>query len=143
CGNPWGNIMSMIIGTDIESNSQIEIPTTTREQGFYIIGRRGMGKSTLLESLIAQDIASGHGVGVFDPHGSLIEAVINRIPDDRINVGVFLDASDPEHAFGLNLFDLAGLSGQAQVRRAVDQVVQTFKKVWGVGEDASWGPLLE
>lgn len=128
----------MLLGYALEEYRQVDVPDTTREQGFYVVGRRGMGKSTFLEALIAQDIYNGAGVGVFDPHGTLVEAVLNRIPESRINDVVYLDASDTEYAFGLNLFAATG-----ELARAVDGVVQAFKKVWGVGEDASWGPLLE
>jgi len=134
----------MFLGTDLDNTYRdISIPEQTRRQGFYIVGRRGMGKSTLLESLICEDLYSMSGVGVIDPHGSLIDAVITRIPESRVNDVVYLDASDPEYAFGLNLFDTGGLTSEIARSRSVDGVVQTFKKVWGVGEDASWGPLLE
>jgi len=134
----------MFLGTDLDNRfCDISIPDLTRRQGFYVVGRRGMGKSTFLESLICEDIYSMSGVGVIDPHGSLIDALMNRIPEGRVNDVVYLDASDPEYAFGLNLFDTRGITSETIRSRAVDGVVQTFKKVWGVGEDASWGPLLE
>lgn len=134
----------MFLGTDLDAQFRdIDIPDLTRRQGFYVVGRRGMGKSTFLESLICEDIYSMSGVGVIDPHGSLIDALVNRIPETRVNDVVYLDASDPEYAFGLNLFDTRGITSETIRSRAVDGVVQTFKKVWGVGEDASWGPLLE
>lgn len=130
----------MHLGLDVESNDRIELSAEIRDAGFYLIGRRGMGKSTLMEALIASQINAGEGVGVLDPHGNLIDAIMDRVPDNRLDDVVLLDASDRDYPFGLNLFEV---QEDGDLSRAVEQVVQTFKKVWGVGEDASWGPLLE
>ena len=44
-----------------------------RTKHMYIIGKSGMGKSTLLENLAIQDIDNGEGMCFIDPHGSTDE----------------------------------------------------------------------
>jgi predicted GTPase len=39
----------------------------------YVVGKTGTGKSSLLESLIRQDVLAGNGLALFDPHGDLAE----------------------------------------------------------------------
>ena len=40
-----------------------------RTRHMYVIGKTGMGKSTLLENLAIQDIQNGEGMAFIDPHG--------------------------------------------------------------------------
>ena len=61
------------------------IKTDDRRRHMYLIGKTGMGKSTILENMIVDDIRAGHGVAVVDPHGDLAEKIIEFIPANRIN----------------------------------------------------------
>ena len=131
------------LGTDVDKQAEITFPQDSRDQGLYIIGRRRMGKSKLMEAMIAEDLERGAGIAVFDPHGPLVDAVLNRIPPHRERDVVLLDITDDDYPFGLNLFQPPPTRRPKDVSEAVDQVVQAFKKVWGVGENSSWGPLLE
>ena len=54
-----------------------------RRAHMYIIGKTGTGKSTLLETLIRQDIVSGQGLALLDPHGDLVEKVLSHLPEHR------------------------------------------------------------
>ncbi|MDD5295193.1 MAG: type IV secretion system DNA-binding domain-containing protein, partial [Patescibacteria group bacterium] len=56
-----------------------------RRRHMYLIGKTGMGKSTVLENMIVEDIRAGRGVAVVDPHGDLAEKIIEYIPTNRIN----------------------------------------------------------
>lgn len=60
----------------------------------YVVGQTGTGKSTLVLNLIVQDVSAGRGVGVLDPHGELIADILERIPLDRVDDVVLLDAPD-------------------------------------------------
>lgn len=119
------------------------IPRAARTQGTYIIGRSGTGKSTFLTSLIADDIAAGAGVIVLDPHGKLIDDALEVVPPTRIDEVDLLDGRRRHPSFGLNLFEIADATDELALSRASNRVVQAFKKVWGVGDDRSWGPNLE
>src|SRR5205807_915780 len=68
----------------------------------YIIGKTGTGKSTLLETLILQDVNSGQGLLLIDPHGDLVERVLARIPDHRRSHLIYFNVPDSEATMGFN-----------------------------------------
>ena len=72
----------------------------------YLIGKSGTGKSTLFKSMITQDIQNGNGVGVLDPHGELIEEVLDYVPDDRLDDVILIDPSDVDNPVGVNLLEM-------------------------------------
>src|SRR4051794_10728352 len=100
-----------------------------------IIGRTGMGKSTLMETIIASDIHAGAGFALLDPHGDLAEAVLHLIPPERKSDLIYFNPSDPTQTLGLNILDTTGV----EKHLVVSGVVSLFKKIW---ED-SWGRRLE
>ncbi len=81
----------------------VKLNVKQRLRHTHIIGATGTGKSTLLVSMVTQDIEIGRGVTVLDPHGDLIDHIIARIPEHRMNDVILLDPSDEEYAIGLNL----------------------------------------
>lgn len=107
-----------------------------RHRHVAIVGKTGVGKSTLLENLIASDIAAGRGIGLIDPHGDLAEAVLALVPSQRTNEVILLDAGDT--AFPVAFNPLA-CSDPAQRPLVASGVVSAFKKLYG----DSWGPRLE
>jgi hypothetical protein len=74
-----------------------------RSRHAYLIGASGTGKSTLLLNLIVQDIHNGQGIGVLDPHGDLIDAILGHVPAARYDDVVLLDPSDDEYPVGFNI----------------------------------------
>src|SRR5690606_28916667 len=76
-----------------------------RRRHLYVVGKTGVGKSTLLANMIINDLKHDEGLAVIDPHGDLIETVLDYIPRRRINDTVVLDPSDSEAVVQLNLFD--------------------------------------
>lgn len=83
-----------------------------RSRHMYLIGASGTGKSTLLLNLIVQDIQNGQGIGVLDPHGDLIDAVLGHIPKERYDDVVLLDPSDDQFPVGFNI-----LSAHSELER--------------------------
>src|SRR3989338_591298 len=71
----------------------------------YIIGKTGMGKSTLLENLAIQDINNGEGLCVIDPHGSLAERLLDYIPESRVKDVVYFAPFDDKNPLGLNVLE--------------------------------------
>ena len=67
-----------------------------------ILGKTGMGKSTLLYNLLTTDIAAGRGVALIDPHGDLADSLLPAIPRSRTNDVVLFDAGDREHPLAFN-----------------------------------------
>lgn len=107
-----------------------------RRRPVYVVGKTGMGKSTLLLNCIAQDIAQGNGVAVFDPHGDLVERVLHHIPARRVNDTVYVNPADVDFPVAFNVFHHADPQQRSLIASGL---VQVFKKIW---RDA-WGPRLE
>ena len=112
------------------------IKTDDRRRHLYLIGKTGMGKSTVLENMIIQDIQDGRGVAVVDPHGDLVEKVINFIPSSRINDVIYFDPSDLDFPIAFNVFEKVDKSHQHLIASGL---IGIFKKLWA----DSWGPRLE
>ncbi len=102
----------------------------------YVIGKTGTGKSTLLETLVRQDIANGEGFALIDPHGDLVERIAQTIPEDRREDVIYFNVPDDAQPFGYN-----PLKYVREDRRALaaSGFLETFKMMW---EDA-WGVRME
>lgn len=107
-----------------------------RSRHIYIIGKTGMGKSTLLENMIYTDILNGRGVAVIDPHGDLIDTILMNIPKSRTNDIVLFDPADQEYPIAFNMLE----NPRPELRPIVAWwLVSIFKKMFA----ESWWPRLE
>lgn len=107
-----------------------------RRRHMYVIGKTGMGKSTMLENMIIQDIQNGEGVAVVDPHGDLVEKVVDYVPASRINDVVYINPADLDFPIAFNILE----NVDPEYRNLVSNgLVGVFKKIWA----DSWGPRLE
>lgn len=98
-----------------------------RRLHFYIIGKTGTGKSTLIENMIYDDIKEGRGVAVVDPHGELIDHILNFIPEDRIQDVVYFNPDDRDHPLAFNLLE----SVEGDMRSIVASgLMSIFTKLW-------------
>jgi CxxC-x17-CxxC domain-containing protein len=112
------------------------IKTDDRRRHMYLIGKTGMGKSTVLENMIVDDIRAGYGVAVVDPHGDLAEKIINYIPANRINDVVYFNPSDINFPIAFNVVEQV----EPHLRHLVASgLIGVFQKLWA----DSWGPRLE
>jgi hypothetical protein len=107
-----------------------------RRRHMYIIGKSGMGKTKLQESLVNRDIEMGEGVAVMDPHGDFIMDVLSKIPEHRLNDVIIFDPADTEFPIAFNPMEVYDPNLKNQIASGV---VNTFKKIFGT----SWGPRLE
>lgn len=107
-----------------------------RRRHIYVIWKTWMGKSTLLENMIIDDIKKWRGVAVIDPHGDLAEAVIGHIPKSRTNQTIIFDPSDTNWPIAFNMLDNVKVEHRPLVASGL---VGIFKKIFG----DSWGPRLE
>ena len=76
-----------------------------RRRHMYVIGQTGMGKSVFLENLAFQDMCDGRGFAFIDPHGDAVEAILKRVPEERIDDVIYFDPADIEHPVGMNMFE--------------------------------------
>ena len=114
----------------------VAIETSDRRHHAYILVKTGTGKSTLIKNMAIQDIRSGAGVAVIDPHGDLIEDLLNFIPKNRTNDVVYFNPADIEYPAGLNILE-AKTAAERQL--VASSLVSVFRHLWR----HSWGPRTE
>ncbi|MBR3229103.1 DUF87 domain-containing protein [Candidatus Saccharibacteria bacterium] len=83
----------------------IYLDDKNRRRHMYVIGQTGMGKSVFLENIAFQDMCDGRGFAFIDPHGDAVEALLKRVPEERIDDVIYFDPSDIEHPVGMNMFE--------------------------------------
>ncbi|MCC7537523.1 MAG: DUF87 domain-containing protein [Deltaproteobacteria bacterium] len=102
----------------------------------WVLGKTGMGKSTLLETLLVAQLEAGHGVGLLDPHGDLVERVLDRIPRARRRDLVLIDPAAAGPQPSLNL---VGYRPPGERPLAAAAALSVLKKMFA----DSWGPRTE
>ena len=106
-----------------------------RRAHMYVVGKTGTGKSTLIETLVRQDLVNGEGVVLLDPHGDLVERVLAAVPERRKRDLVYFNAPDAD-PIGFNPLESVPPEKRAL---AASGLLEVFKKIWA----DSWGPRLE
>lgn len=107
-----------------------------RLQHIYVIGKTGVGKSTLLLNMAISDIQKGKGIAVIDPHGDLAEELLNHIPQHRIKECIYFNPADIDFPIAYNPLH----SIHPTFRHLVASgIISTFKKLYS----ESWGPRME
>lgn len=103
------------------------IKAKDRTRHVYVIGKTGMGKSTLLENMAVQDIANGDGMAFIDPHGKTADLLLEYVPKERIRDVIYIAPFDVEYPISFNVLE----SVDPQKRHlVVSGLMSTFKKIW-------------
>jgi hypothetical protein len=102
----------------------------------YLIGKTGMGKSTLMLQLFEQKLMNGECVILMDPHGDLVDSALERIPKYRENDVIYLDPSQSENPLSLNPLSL---NKEESAHLRTSALIELFKAL----SQGSWGPRLE
>lgn len=133
---------SITLGHNIYRNKStpIRFADTDRLRHMYMLGKTGVGKSTLFQNMCLQDIENRHGVCYIDPHGESIKWLLERIPKNRLEDVIFFDPSDQECSFGVNL--LEG-EGRQEKDFLVAQVIEIFYKLFDPEKTGIIGPQFE
>lgn len=107
-----------------------------RSKHMYVIGKTGMGKSTLLENMTIQDIMAGHGVAVVDPHGEYAERILDFIPGNRVNDVIYFNPADTSYPVAFNIMEKV----EEDQRHLISSgLLGVFKKIW----PDVWSPRME
>lgn len=110
-----------------DKRERFGIKAKDRSKHMYVIGKTGMGKSTLLENMAVQDIQNGEGLAFIDPHGSSAEKLLEYVPEDRIKDVVYFAPFDLECPIAFNVMEDVGYDKRHLV---VSGLMGAFKKIW-------------
>jgi len=103
------------------------IKSGDRARHVYVIGKTGMGKSTLLENLAIQDIRNGEGLAFIDPHGKTAELLLDYVPEERIKDVIYFAPFDLDYPISFNVMEDVGYDKRHLV---VSGLMSAFKKIW-------------
>jgi hypothetical protein len=98
-----------------------------RGKHVYVIGKTGMGKSTMLENMAIQDIQNGEGIAFIDPHGSTAEKLLDFVPRERVQDVLYFAPFDVDYPVGFNVMEDVGYDKRHLV---VSGLMGAFKRIW-------------
>ena len=104
------------------------IKSQDRLKHVYVIGKTGMGKSTLLENMAIQDIQNGNGLAFLDPHGGTAEKLLEYVPEERIKDVLYFAPFDLDYPISFNIMEDIGIDKRHLV---VNGLMSAFKKLFG------------
>lgn len=135
-----GIMLGETVATVAGIPSIIRARQADRRRHTYVIGKTGVGKSTLLEAMALQDMEAGRGVAFLDPHGDSIESILGRIPAHRRDDVIVFDPSDEERPIGLNFLQSGS---QVDRYRIATEFVQMLVKMYDPGNLSIAGPIFQ
>lgn len=133
---------AITLGTNVFRNRRTAIvfKDADRSRHMYMLGKTGVGKSTLFQNMFLQDITNGRGACLIDPHGESVAWILERIPASRQEDVILFDPSDMTAAIGLNLLDAADESERDFL---VGQLIEIFYKLFDPEHTGIIGPQFE
>lgn len=103
------------------------IKSRDRSRHMYVIGKTGMGKSTLLENMAIQDIKNGNGICFVDPHGKTADLLLDHVPESRVKDVLYFAPFDTDYPVSFNIMEDVG---QDKRHLVVNGLMATFEKIW-------------
>ncbi len=120
--------------------ADIRMQDEDRRRHLYTIGQTGTGKSVFLKNLIIQDIAQGKGVCVIDPHGDMVEDILQFVPRHRMQDVIYFNPGDIERPMGLNMLEYDP-NFPEQKTFIVNELLSIFDKLYNMS--VAGGPMFE
>ena len=115
----------------------IYLDDKNRRRHMYVIGQTGMGKSVFLENIAFQDMCDGRGFAFIDPHGDAVEALLKRVPKERIDDVIYFDPADIEHPVGMNMFEF---TNEDQKDFIVQEGISMLQSLFDPSNQGFFGP---
>jgi len=136
--------LDVLVGVNRHGGSLQPIGMTLgqRQKHTYVIGKTGTGKTTMLTGMIYQDMLSGKGLAVLDPHGDMFRELLEIVPERRRNDVVVFNPADWDYPIGLNMLDPGITYANDNERQAsiTSGVVSVFERL---ADEKQWGPRME
>lgn len=132
----------MFLGKSIYRGQERDIYASLndRRRHTYIIGKTGTGKSEFLKDMVLQDIEAGHGVAVIDPHGDLVEDVLQLMPPERAEDVIYFNPSDIARPMGLNIMEA---ETEEQMHFVASSIIGLMYKLYDPHHTGIVGPRFE
>jgi len=118
----------------------IRLSDKDRRRHIHIIGQTGVGKSVLQENLAFQDMMDGRGFAFVDPHGDSVEALLSKVPKERVEDVIYFNPSDMDNPVGLNMFEF---DHPDQKDFLVQEAISMLYGLYDPGHTGIVGPRLE
>lgn len=134
---PYNKDITYFGKTNFRNHAQVfGIKRKDRRQHMYVLGKSGTGKSVLLSNLIAQNIQNGDGLCLVDPHGELVEEVLELIPPHRVKDVIYFNPADTDFHIGFNVIQLDDPKYKHLVASGLMGI---FTKIWA----NAWSSRME
>ncbi|XOU94859.1 MAG: type IV secretory system conjugative DNA transfer family protein [Candidatus Kerfeldbacteria bacterium] len=134
--NPEDQVVSFARTNFRNMEKKFGIKVDDRRRHMYLIGKTGMGKTTVIENMVISDIKAGRGLALVDPHGDLIEKVIQYIPSYRVNDVVYFNPADTDNPIGFNVLESVD---ESQRHLVASGLMGVFTKIW----EGVWSARME
>ncbi len=122
------------------TETEIRLDRDARRRHLYIIGQTGTGKSAFIEEMAKQDAINKEGMCIIDPHGDLIDHVLECIPKERAEDVIYFDPSDTERPFGFNMLQYDEKYPE-QKTFVINEILNIFDKLYDLKQTG--GPMFE
>lgn len=133
-------VSELLLGDNVHRGygNEVHLPRNDRMRHTLILGQTGTGKSTLISSMVQQDILAGQGLCLIDPHGDLVEDVLHRFPEKRKDDLVLVDFLDQNYVVPMNI-----LAWQNEEERdfLIDELYGWLDQTYNMRETG--GPMFE
>ncbi|HPS21260.1 MAG TPA: type IV secretion system DNA-binding domain-containing protein [Candidatus Paceibacterota bacterium] len=121
-------------------DTEIRMAREDRVRHMYVIGQTGTGKTNIMLNMITQDIKNGDGCCYIDPHGTDIQTILSRIPENRIDDVIYFDPAYTARPMGLNMLEFDPKYPE-QKTFVVNELMGIFNKLFDM--KTSGGPMFE
>ncbi|MCB9826680.1 type IV secretion system DNA-binding domain-containing protein [Candidatus Nomurabacteria bacterium] len=136
--------ITFALNTYGSSSTPIGLTQEERRRHMYVLGATGTGKTTMLLSMIHEDLKNNKGLCLIDPHGDLTEDILHIIPENRIKDVVYFNPDDIGYPMGINLLELTkGLDEEDATREKeflAESIISLFHKIY---TEKYSGPRME
>lgn len=132
----------IVLGKNIYRGEErvVRLLPDDKRRHLYTVGQTGTGKTTFLQEMIRQDIESGEGLCVIDPHGDLAETILGLIPAEKAQKVIYLNPTDVERPIGLNMLEFDS-DHPEQKTFVINEIIEIMDKLYDLRQVG--GPMFE